>query len=160
MKVKTKLCDYLSAIVDNFDADNEFYQLIISHGSWWTVAYEPVNITFIDFIKGIVPFELSDNINNITNNQEATLEVLRHVFQCIYEESQQIWLDRCKRIAHKEATLNINGKLKKQSQFGGNNFERSAYVDLSIYSSMNKIISSTESLIDKMVTRGCHFSNF
>ena len=160
VKIKNKLYECLSTIVSNFDFNNEFYQRIISHGSWWTVAYEPVTITFIDLIKGVVLFDLSDYINNITNNKEATLEVLRHVFQCLYELTQNIWLERCKLIVHKEESLNISGKMKKQIQFGGNKFERSAYVDQSLYLQMPKTISSTDSLIDKMVTRGCHFSNF
>ena len=159
-KTKAKLFECLSAIVDNFNEENLFYHNIISHGSWWVIAYEPINITFIDLIKGIVSFELSDSINNITNNKDATLEILFHVYNCIYTLTQEIWLARCKLIIQKELRCNISGKKKKQSQFGANSFIRSSYVDVSTYSSMTKVITSFESLIDKMVTRGCHFSNF
>jgi hypothetical protein len=158
--VQSKLTACLSSVVNNFDINNPHLQFILSHGSWWTIIYEPINLTFIDLIKGIVPFELSDNINSITNNKDATLEILRNVYTCIYTLTQEIWLERCKQVVQKELILNISGKTKKKSNFGGNKFERSAHVDQSIYSSMTKVIGSAESLIDKMVTRGCHFSNF
>jgi len=158
--VKSKLLECLSTVVTDFDSNNLHYQHIISHGSWWTLAYEPVNITFVDLIKGIVPYELSEQINCITNNKDASTEILRNMFLSIYTLSQEIWLDRCKLIVQKEQIHNISGKMKKKSNFGGNNFERSAYVDQSIYSPMTKVITSADLLIDKMVTRGCHFSNF
>jgi hypothetical protein len=157
---KAKLLECLKAVVNNFSVDNLCYQQIISHGSWWVVAYEPIHITFIDLIKGIVPFELSNLINDITNNKDATLEILRHMYGYIYNLTQDVWLDRCKLVVQEELRRNISGKSKNKSQFGANNFERSSYVDVSTYSSMTKIIISPESLIDKMVTRGCHFSNF
>ena len=160
LAVKDKLLECLSTVVNDFNITNMHYLYIINHGSWWTIAYEPINITFIDLIKGIVPFDLTDNINNITNNKEATLEICRNIFQCIYTLSQQIWLEQCERVVQKEHLLNISNKMKKKSNFEGNKFERSAYVDPSIYSSMTNVITSADSLIDKMVTRGCHFSNF
>jgi ribonuclease HI len=160
LDIKSKLLECLTAVITDFNSNNLHYQYIISHGSWWTSVYEPVNITFVDLIKGIVPFELSEQINCITNNQEATTEILRNLYQKIYILTQPIWLDRCKLIVQKEQLHNISGKMKKKSNFGGNNFERSAYVDRSIYSLMPNVITSAELLIDKMVTRGCHFSNF
>ena len=114
----------------------------------------------IDLIKGIVPFELSDRINCITNNKDATTEILRNIYQSIFTLIQDIWLDRCKLVVQKEQLNNISGKMKKKSNFGSNNFERSAYVDQMIYLPMTKVIPSTDALIDKMVTRGCHFSHF
>jgi ribonuclease HI len=158
--VKKCLFDSLVLVVENFNDSNSSYQQIITHGSWWTNAYDPFTITFVDLIKGVVPYELSYLINTITNNSKATLEILKSLYTRIYCLTQEIWRLRCKDIIKRELSCNITNRMKKQVSYGPHVYSRSDYIDVSTYQHIPNILTSADSLINKMVTYGCHFSNF
>jgi ribonuclease HI len=159
-QLKRSLSEMLALIVDNFDESNSFFQYIITHGSWWAILYDPFNITFVDFIKGVVPHDLSCNLNNITHNKDATLEILKSMYSMIFNLTQRIWLNRCKLIITKELAANIKGKHKRRTTYGSNSFSRSNYIDITDYQYVPDVLTDADTLINKMVTRGCHFSNF
>ena len=157
---KTILRSRLFLIVENLKEDNIELNNILDHGSWWEVIYKPKVITFIDLIKGIIPYELSRDINLITHNQSATKEILTQFYDAIYSSTQDIWRDRCSKVIEKEHVLNIDKRTKCKSSNEINSYRRSAYIDQQIYKGTSKIIVKGRDLIDKMVTLGCHFSNF
>jgi len=101
----------LLAITD-INEQNQDLNDIITHGSWWETIYEPITITFLDLIKGIVPDELSKKIHNITNNNEATTEVLFQTYNLIYQLTQEVWIDRCTKIVDIEQSKNITKRIK------------------------------------------------
>jgi hypothetical protein len=146
--------------ITNASEQNQDLNDILNHGSWWATTYEPITITFLDLIKGIVPTELSSKIHNITNNNEATTEILFQTYDLIYKLTQEVWLDRCTKIVTAEQSKNISRRHKCSPSKTNNSYRRSAYVDSQYYPDSHKVLRSGRSLIDKMVTLGCHYSNF
>jgi ribonuclease HI len=157
---KDLLFKALTNIVEGFVPENPHWINIATHGSWWNCIYEPTVITFVDLIKGIIPHDLSREINYITNNQSATKELLFQMYGNIYENTQKLWLDRCKKVISIEKNLSITHKHKHRSSKGTNSYNRSDFVREEDYTHSPIILQSGTSLINKMVTLGCHFSNF
>src|SRR5205085_11520788 len=54
--------------------------LNIDLDSIWSVIADQHQLTFIDLIKGIIPLELFDSINRITNNRRVTHQILSEFF--------------------------------------------------------------------------------
>src|SRR3989337_2490692 len=147
-------------MITNMNDQNQDLKDILDHGSWWVTAFEPINITFLDLIKGIVPVELSTKIHNITNNNDATTEVLFRTYDLIYRLTQEVWIDRCTKIVDIEHSKNITKRIKHKPSNTNNSYRRSGYIDSQFYPDSHKVLLSGRSLIDKMVTLGCHYSNF
>ena len=120
-----------------------------------------MNITFIDFIKGIVPTLLSHYLKAITQSLQLTSKIIHNFLQEVFNLSQQlIWKTRCKAMINKEKALNINLRYKKQSLHTNNNFSRSApYNIVSWLLGTNKWTLSLD-IIDKMMCFSQHFSFF
>ena len=54
--------------------------LNIDIDSIWSVVADQHQLTFIDLIKGIVPLELFDSINQIVNSRRVTHQILSKFF--------------------------------------------------------------------------------
>ncbi len=132
---------------------------ILTHGTWWLPSYEPLQLTFNDLIKGIVPLELSKMIQEITCNKSATTEILGILFDNIYTKINQFWKERCEKVLHREKSLGITSKDKKAISSQANNFKRSYYVDHDIYDNLPNTVEGS-SIMDRAVTFNSQFINF
>src|ERR1044071_895356 len=57
---------------------------ILNYRTWWLPIYEPIHITFVDMIKGIVPRKLISKINEITSSNAASHEIVGILFDFIH----------------------------------------------------------------------------
>ena len=87
--------------------------LIMNHRSWWLPIYDPLHITFINLIKGIIPRDLTKAINSITNSKQATSELLGIFYDFIYECSNHYWNEHCSKVISEEHRLGITSKQKQ-----------------------------------------------
>jgi hypothetical protein len=132
---------------------------IMDHRSWWLPIYDPLHITFVDLIKGIVPRDLSKAINAITNSKQATAELLGILYDFIYDYSNHYWNERCTRMIQEELRMGITTKLKRTSSNILNNFSRSHYVDQDIYNSLEDYIVG-DMVMNQVVSTNNHYLNF
>ena len=110
-------------------------------------------------IKGIVPSELKNGIQKITNNKQASGEVLGIMYDHLYKLINDFWKERCIKVLHHEQVLGITSAQKKAISSNANNFQRSYYVDHDIYDNMEDKIEGS-SILDQVVTFNSHFANF
>src|ERR1044072_2645700 len=68
---------------------------ILDHRSWWLPIYDPLHITFVDLIKGIVPDRKSTRLNAITNSKQAITELLGILYDFIYDYCNHYCNERC-----------------------------------------------------------------
>ena len=107
-----------------------------------------------------MPVKLSQKIHNITNNNDASTEVLFQTYDLIYRLTQEVWIDRCTKLVDIEQSKNITERIKHNPSNTNNSYRRSGHIDSHYYPDSHKVLRSGRSLIDKMVTLGCHYSNF
>jgi hypothetical protein len=132
---------------------------IMDHRSWWLPIYDPLHITFVDLIKGVVPRDLTKAITEITNSKQATSELLGILYDFIYECSNHFWKERCAKLIREELRLGITIKLKRTSSNKLNDFSRSHYVDQDIYDSLEDFIVG-DMVMDKVVSTNNNYLNF
>ena len=81
----------------------------------WTIVSKNDSLTFIDLIKGIIPSNLFNNIQCITNSQKLTFNILSNMTMYLYNRTHnEIWLPRCELMIEKEKSLHISDKQKKK----------------------------------------------
>ena len=89
--------------------------LNIDIDSIWSVVADQHQLTFIDLIKGIVPLELFDSINQIANSRRVTHQILSKFFLFLYINVRNtIWSPRCERFLDIEILNNINSRVKRK----------------------------------------------
>src|SRR5215216_642947 len=83
--------------------------LLIPSHPFWTLKEDPYNITFIDFIKGIVPTALPQLLNSFTKSSSRTSKILSPFYDFIFDQTYKIiWKTRCDATITKERSLNIS----------------------------------------------------
>src|ERR1044071_6215684 len=137
---KKKLCNTINLVYKTNSSLTNNLNSIMNHRSWWLPIYDPLHITFVDLIKGVVPRDLSKAIHAITNSKQATAELLGILYDFIYDYSNHYWNERCTRMIQEELRMGITTKLKRTSSNNLNNFSRSHYVDQEIYNSLEDYI--------------------
>ena len=105
--------------------------------------------SFVDLIKGIVPSCLSELINSSISPRANANAILSHFMHFIFEQSQEIWKERCSLQNNFEKSNDITDQLKRSlTEDSGYHFSTSQqFADASIF-------------INKMIRLGSHWSNF
>jgi hypothetical protein len=76
-KAKLKLVNTINTVYTNLSSTHiAALKSILEHETWWLPIYEPIHITFVDFIKGIVPKDLTSLLNDITGSRAASHEII------------------------------------------------------------------------------------
>ena len=52
----------------------------LQHLTLWNISYDPLNLTFLDIVKGIVPGFLTDIILSVTHNRRKVLDFTSEFF--------------------------------------------------------------------------------
>src|SRR5215216_6128604 len=102
--------------------------LLIPTHPFWALKEDPYNITFIDFIKGIIPTALPQLLNSFTKSSSRTSKILSPFYDYIFDQSYDvIWKSRCAVTIEKERSLNISKYSKKRNYSSSNNFSINSY---------------------------------
>ena len=118
-----------------------------SHPFWNLSSPSTSSFTFIDFIKGIVPFHFYHTINDFTKCQKKSLAILSSFYNFIIDQSIfLIWKPRCVLTIAKELTLDITNK-KKRSRSNNNTTHSSSRAILSVDNNMNHLTLFSNSFI-------------
>ena len=91
--------------INPYDSQSTINQLITA--SFWNANNNTTDFCFIDLIKGIVPLELFELSNKITNNTALTIPLLSHIYHFIFTSILKIWKDCCDHFAKAEKLANI-----------------------------------------------------
>ena len=159
-QIKTALSTTIHKVYTNLTASQKnSLNKILNHNSWWLLIYNSINFTFNDLIKGVIPSELSDNIQCITNNKSATLEILSIVLNKLYTLANRFWKDCCLKVLREKKCQNISSSQKKTISHNANNFHQLDYVDYDIYNHLADQIEG-DTILDHVVTFNSHFTNF
>src|SRR5271163_2507704 len=72
------------------------------------------NFSFIDLIKGVIPFNLSQLVLQYTENPLIALDVTADFLNFIFEDARNnIWIPRCERFQNECARLGITKEMKR-----------------------------------------------
>jgi len=78
----------------------------------WDISSRNNSFTFIDLIKGIIPFSLSTLIHSWTTNQNAN-DIIVRLRQFIFDEVfENVWIPRCSYLKEFERSLGLTKKKK------------------------------------------------
>ena len=82
--------------------------------SIWDLSFDSDSLTFIDLIKGVVPLDLSSEINRVIKDQALTRQLLSVLMDQIYSFAMDsIWKPRCSLVLAKELSLGITRRDKR-----------------------------------------------
>src|ERR1044071_10113725 len=95
---KKKLCNTINLVYKTNSSLTNNLNSIMNHRSWWLLIYDPLHITFINLIKGVVPRDLTKAITFITNSKQATTEFLGILYNFIYDCSNYYWNECCSKL--------------------------------------------------------------
>jgi hypothetical protein len=104
---------HLFDALQTFDAS--LNMSFLSHKFLWNIDSDPLHLTFIDIIKGIIPGFLVEKILRVTNNRKYTIDLLQILYDALYADLKKfIWQPRCDAMISLEKSLNIDKKEKKK----------------------------------------------
>ena len=87
----------------------------LQHPTLWDISYDPLNLTFLDIVKGIVPGFLTDIILSVTHNRRKVLDFTSEFFTDNFLTLRSsIWIPRCETMIQKEKQLGITQRKKKK----------------------------------------------
>jgi hypothetical protein len=87
----------------------------LQHPTLWNISYDPLNLTFLDIVKGVVPGFLSDIILSVTHNRRKVLDFTSVFFTELFLSLRSsIWVPRCETMILKERQLGITQRKKKK----------------------------------------------
>ena len=102
----------------------------IDNYSFWSLSFDSDKFTFIDLIKGFIPRELFDLINDIINSRLITKDILNLFMENLYVRVRNnIWLPRCELVLAKEKRLNIATRAKKKQNISSIKYIASSTVN-------------------------------
>jgi len=114
----------------------------------WSIS-PSAQISFIDLIKGIIPFNLMHLIKSAFTSQNDSFAAVSTFMHFIFEQSQEIWKDRCSILKDFESAHNITDA-RKRSLTESTRYSFPTYQAFYDYNY----------LVDTMVRYGSHWSNF
>ena len=87
----------------------------LQHPTLWDISYDPLNLTFLDIVKGFVPGFLTDIILSVTHNRRKVLDFTSEFFTDNFLTLRSsIWIPRCETMIQKEKQLGITQRKKKK----------------------------------------------
>ena len=102
--------------------DTSLTMSFLSHKFLWNIDSDPLHLTFIDIIKGIIPGFLTEKIFRVTNNRKYTIDLLQILYDALYADLRKfIWQPRCDAMISLEKSLNIDKREKKNRYISNNN---------------------------------------
>ena len=85
----------------------------LQHPTLWDISYDPLNLTFLDIVKGFVPGFLTDIILSVTHNRRKVLDFTSEFFTDNFLTLRSsIWILQCETIIQKEKQLGITQRKK------------------------------------------------
>jgi hypothetical protein len=84
-KAKLTLINTINTVYTNLSSTHlTALSSILNHETWWLPIYKPIYITFVDLIKGIVPKDLTLLLNEITDSNAASHEIIGILYDSIH----------------------------------------------------------------------------
>jgi hypothetical protein len=78
----------------------------------WRVEKKDDDLTFIDLIKGIIPLQFFNNINDLVKDKKITKKIIYDFRDRFFSLILDEWNIRCDFVAEEDKSLGINKKIK------------------------------------------------
>ena len=109
--------EFKRILLEKLNEDNKkpLTMASLQHPTLWDISYDPLNLTFLDIVKGFVPGFLTDIILSVTHNRRKVLDFTSEFFTDNFLTLRSsIWIPRCEIMIQKEKQLGITQRKKKK----------------------------------------------
>ena len=109
--------EFKRILLEKLNEDNKkpLTMASLQHPTLWDISYDPLNLTFLDIVKGFVPGFLTDIILSVTHNRRKVLDFTSEFFTDNFLTLRSsIWIPRCESMIQKEKQLGITQRKKKK----------------------------------------------
>jgi hypothetical protein len=120
--IKIIVCKLKKLIIDKMKEYLNSKELIFEDGqlklidelTLWEVKYDSNSLTFLDFVKGVVPKNLTELMNNSLHNLTKCHDILIEVMEVMIDKIKEIWVVRCNDMHSLEKALGVDNDLKME----------------------------------------------